>query len=227
MRSLSLLSALAFFVSFSHQTVYDIHAKLPPELSQEIVDLSLQIQQLCPNDEISFDWALPHITLYQTDFVNDTLDDVVAAMDQLAPTLHTCKATMGAPLLSGQYFMWEVSVPNDCLQWLSDSVVNATYQYRNKTQAIPEWVFDEPNPPRNEMILYCLKYGSPGVFDQFSPHVTLAWDSVDDMTPLLDLDYPPVEFEISVVGIGLVGIHGTVLRGTDLGTYTLPNEGEK
>lgn len=49
----------------------------------------------------------------------------------------------------------------------------------------------------------------------------MAWDSVDDMTPLLDLSYPPDVWVPDTVGIGLVGSYGTVLMNDDIGDYTL------
>ena len=81
-----------------------------------------------------------------------------------------------------------------CLQFMSDAVVNATYVIvafsRSKlrhplcmyhlavpNQTIPDWVQHLPEPERSEKIAYIKQYGSPNVFTQFQPHVTLACDA--------------------------------------------------
>ena len=43
-------------------------------------------------------------------------------------------------------------------------------------QPAPGWVNSLPEPERTEKLNDIKKYGSPNVFGQFAPHVTLAWD---------------------------------------------------
>ena len=65
------------------------------------------------------------------------------------------------------------------------------------------------------------KYGSPTVFENFSPHVTLAWDNttMSVLRPVFNDIWPPkqlglhtrdFEFSIASVALGTTGPHGTV-----------------
>jgi hypothetical protein len=99
----------------------------------------------------------------------------------------------GSINVTGTYAMLTTGTPA-CLQFMSDAVVNATYVIvafsRSKlrhplcmyhlavpNQTIPDWVQHLPEPERSEKIAYIKQYGSPNVFTQFQPHVTLACDA--------------------------------------------------
>jgi hypothetical protein len=206
----------------------DVHIKLDEGVREYVEgELARQIRTLCPHTDIDFNSsAVPHATLYLTSFVRARLDAVVRALDALMPTLPArCAYAMDAPQLSGQYFMWGVAI-SPCLQLLSDAVVNATYEWHDYTMPVPAWVYNISDPAaRDEMIAYCKTYGSPGVFRQFSPHVTLAWDDVDDMRPLLALSYPRMKAVATTIALGVVGPHGTVLRGKDIKQWKIGGGG--
>jgi len=56
-------------------------------------------------------------------------------------------------------------------------------------------------------------YGSPNVFSQFQPHVTIAWAS--NATEVIEafnkINVVPINFVPPSIGIGNVGPYGTVL----------------
>eukprot|EP01133_Synstelium_polycarpum_P007285 gene7285-8467_t len=107
--------------------------------------------------------------------------------------------------------MWNIQL-NECLQYMSDLVVNTTYQYIIPNQPIPDWVNELPEPLRDEKIAMIQKYGSPNCFSQFVPHITLAWDSVDNLTAVFEqVNIPPATFISPSMGAGNVGPYGTVL----------------
>ena len=56
------------------------------------------------------------------------------------------------------------------------------YHLAVPNQTIPDWVQHLPEPERSEKIDFIRQYGSPNVFSQFQPHVTLACD--DNATAL-------------------------------------------
>ena len=120
--------------------------------------------------------------------------------------------------------MWQVD-NNECLQFMSDSIVNATHMYIQQDQPVPSWVYNLTQPLQAEKIELVKVYGSPNVFSQFQPHVTLATDS---KTPqqLFDvvsaMNISSCAFSTFMVGIGRTGPFGTVLRsGGDLADYNI------
>ena len=72
------------------------------------------------------------------------------------------------------------------------------------------------------------RYGSPNVFDQFQPHVTIGWASSVTAVAraVAALDFEPVSFRADVAALGTTGLHGTVLRGRDLARYNLTVRGD-
>ena len=63
------------------------------------------------------------------------------------------------------------------------------------------------------------KYGSPNVFSQFQPHVSIGWSSnvsaVTDAVDALNKVWKSTSYVPNVLAMGSVGPHGTVLRGKD------------
>lgn len=225
----------------------DVHMKLNGAALQYIEgDLRQRIAAAAPHNEVNFTTTIPHITLYLTEYVGALLPDAVAALNTLVPRLAAqvgaCNVTLGRPVVSGQYFMWNTEVPA-CLQQISDTIALELARFRNKNQEVPEWVYNLPEPDRTRRINLVRQYGSPGVFQFFnpqfvlflplstnslscphvSPHtthsVTLAWSATDDMKPLLDLEYPTYSIPLQHIGFGVTGDHGTVLRDKDIASW--------
>lgn len=117
--------------------------------------------------------------------------------------------------------MWDVHV-TPCLQKWSDLLATQLSKYMVPDQPIPDWVQVLPEPLRTEKINMIKEYGSPNVFDQFGPHVTLAWDAIDKMEPAFQLlNIQPRIVPSHAVAVGSVGPHGTVQRGKNFGYYPL------
>ena len=77
--------------------------------------------------------------------------------------------------------MWNITQPNRCLQSLSDALVNNLHAYRTLNQTIPSWIYDLPNEEERKYKIELIdKYGSPNVFEQFQPHVTVGFSDDDD-----------------------------------------------
>lgn len=73
-------------------------------------------------------------------------------------------------------------------------------------------------------------YGSPNVFSQFQPHVTVGWAADPDavgaaVTAMASSSVLPVVsgFSSQLVAMGTVGPHGTVLKGKDYGEWNVSN----
>lgn len=202
----------------------NIHFKVE-EAMRLVIEGSLinVILQKCPHSEVNFTYSQPHVTLYLTEFQDGKVDEIQAKLDEITPDLpHSCQFQYNQTVLSGNYFMWNLD-KTDCLQELSDKVVTALAEYRVKDQPVPEWVYEQPEPARSKMISYVEQYGSPNVFDMFSPHVTLAWDEVDDMTVLTKYTLPTANGKACVLALGRGGVHGMILRNKDIKQWNIQN----
>ena len=173
--------------------------------------------------------ATPHVTLYLTAF---SCEDAGALAGHSAPALPCqeriaatvaevtgafgqCEVALTAPYAAGNFAMMNVS-NSPCLQRASDMLVNATHRFSQPNQRAPDWVYALPEPLRSEKLRLVALYGSPNVFSQFDPHLSLAWgpDAVSVAAAIEALPTaPPSVFVGEIVALGSVGPHGTVLQG--------------
>lgn len=184
---------------------------------------------------------MPHITLFIADFdieqehqlhtVNQTkLDELVNSIDSQIQKFSTeapssCNLQFFDPIVnySGSYVMLRIE-KYECLQYYSDSIVNATKRYVNKNSTIPVWVKDLPEPSKQNLINNIKKYGSPNVFEAFDPHVTVAYyNNIVESQKRMDLEDVIHKLEDSSkssctqiaksIALGFSSVGGSVLRG--------------
>ena len=204
-------------------TSYDIHMKVSPQVADYVErGLAPEIERLLPHNEINFTKTIPHITLYMTSFMTNEREALAAAFKRTAARLFSmfpaCNVTMARAAPSGQYYLWHSKTPL-CLQAMSDALVRDLSPFRDVNQSVPKWLDTVPEPQRSQMIEMHKQFGSPGVFQFFDPHVTVAWDAVEPTTPLDALSFPPLNMTITQLAIGTTTKHGAVLRNRDLAAY--------
>ena len=139
-----------------------------------------------------------------------------------------CEVSVGEPYAAGTYAMMNVTLEG-CLQLYSDLIVNATYKLSAPNQTVPSWVRGLPEPERTDKIRDIEEYGSPNVFKQFQPHVSIGWSSnasaVAAAVAGLKEHFRNVSTSVSflgeIVALGSVGPHGTVLQHADLAIFNM------
>ncbi len=176
--------------------------------------------------------ATPHVTLYLTAFsCEDAValaeeaghsapalpcrERIAAAVAEITRAFGQCEVSLTAPYAAGNFAMMNVS-NSPCLQRASDMLVNATHRFSQPNQRAPDWVYALPEPLRSEKLRLVALYGSPNVFSQFDPHLSLAWgpDAASVAAAIEALPAaPPSVFVGEIVALGSVGPHGTVLQG--------------
>ena len=199
---------------------------------------------------------IPHVTLYQVDFdlevdnATATSQSTAAAemdpaklevfLDTLynmssANVLPQCEVVLAPPaIVFGAYTQWPVQ-PSDCLQVLSDSIVDELSRFIKRPPTIPDWVWTLPEPQRSRKLDMIRRYGSPNVYSEFQPHATVGFDTttptnnstrrarIRAMNRIAN-DMPrPCGGMIRTAAVATVGVGGTVLAdgkvGRDLPLY--------
>ena len=226
------LSCLLIILVKCHGTLIDVH--LPLKLVQngttalcpyhQALEANLRLRQLSIKEEIDFfSLHTPHITLYQADFdiINKTDEFINATAAAIArinntPCHISWPTSASASIVSHDYAMYPIS-NNDCLQTLSNRIVEALKGYIHQPPVIPDWVYSLPPRQRRRALALIQTYGSPNVMERFQPHVTVGYDcvypSVRRKRVLDSLETPNMcQANLTVVSIAHVSVGGSVLQ---------------
>lgn len=206
------------------------------------MEANLALRQANPSSEQInfFQFHSPHLTLFLSEFdVDNTTEDnllkEITSTVQDVVSNHTqtmCDVVWPADPKSvavyGAYAMYPI-VKTPCLQQLSDDLVLALNPYIRRPPTVPAWIYNLPIIPRWRKIWLINKYGSPNVFGDFDPHVTVGYDeetTVESRKNLLqDLSGLSLECKgtLSTVSVAKVGVGGSVLQDGVVQEFLLPD----
>jgi 2'-5' RNA ligase len=158
--------------------------------------------------------SIPHVTLYLTEFQDGVQDEIIQMLGNLFENKSPIRISSTELVINGAYAMYGIE-NTAILKTLSDDIVLALYRYMEPDQVIPEWVYNLPEPTRSKKIRYVQEYGSPNVFDEFDPHVTVGYDEIvpsDERRKVLEQDWGCLEELTLEVGVGIVSSFGTVIQ---------------
>jgi len=109
-----------------------------------------------------------HCTLYMTQYSPEKLTVVQGIIASLAETIKPFPVTAAGISATKDFWLFINLEKNRNLQTLSDTLVQKLCDHRFPSSYIPEWVKQYP-----QKLEYITKYGSPNVFAEFEPHLTL------------------------------------------------------
>ncbi|WP_298626968.1 2'-5' RNA ligase family protein [uncultured Legionella sp.] len=176
-----------------------------------------------------------HITLYLASYHESQLDKIKLRVAHMAEQSQRIEAkTTQIYLTLGNYVMLDLDMNSPhsdatrMLQKLSDVLTIQLSELRDFNAKIPDWA--ETIPVKKRAFL---RYGSPNVFFEFSPHFTLMAKNFEDkeeerrfqkeMSQLIqDYDFPNLMVESASIGIGYVDNFGQVTE--ELCSYPLRAE---
>lgn len=166
-----------------------------------------------------------HSTLFLADYSEDRIEELKHRVTKIAKHWHpiTIK-TSQLFVTSGNYVMLDIDNTNRIkgqnpeLQRLSDQMTMALTELRYFDAQIPDWIVSIPEKRKA-----FLRYGSPNVFFEYSPHFTLmAKDFPDpiqarqfqnEMSQLIQSYYfPEILAQSSVIAIGYVDSFGQITQ---------------
>lgn len=109
-----------------------------------------------------------HCTLYMTQYSPEKSALVQGIVASLAETVRAFPVTAEGISATKDFWLFINLDRNRNLQTLSDTVVQKLSAHRFPSDFIPDWVKQYP-----QKLEYITKYGSPNVFAEFEPHLTL------------------------------------------------------
>ena len=152
-----------------------------------------------------------HCTLYMTQYPIGSLEKVASIVADLAGNTREFDIqTTGLEITSGSWFFMNLD-RNRNLQTFSDAVVEKLASLRHPSNFVPEWA--KGNPTKVE---YITKYGSPNVYAEFNPHLTLLAQSDEaKLKSFLEKHTTesytkPVSGRVVAIGLGIADRDGQI-----------------
>eukprot|EP00735_Rhodelphis_limneticus_P007919 TRINITY_DN2062_c0_g1::TRINITY_DN2062_c0_g1_i1::g.21837::m.21837 TRINITY_DN2062_c0_g1::TRINITY_DN2062_c0_g1_i1::g.21837 ORF type:complete len:241 (-),score=25.24,DUF1045/PF06299.7/3.9e-06,2_5_RNA_ligase2/PF13563.1/6.8e-06 TRINITY_DN2062_c0_g1_i1:71-754(-) len=224
MKSILSIALSVLSVTLVTATELNLHVRAAPNALPTFQSIDKHLHGILGNnDAISFQTIhVPHNTLYLTDFPDLNIPVIVERLEKLAPTLTPCTMSMPSkPYTSNDWAFWDIT-KDECLQQLSDAVVLGISDLRNPNQTVPSWVRNLPEPERTIKTKLFNEYGSPNVFDEFSPHFTIGYSKdVSQLKTAVDSLQVPTPYQTPSyqLVLSLAGDHGSVLQKAEYFIY--------
>ncbi|WP_163923625.1 2'-5' RNA ligase family protein [Photobacterium sp. Alg240-V54] len=147
---------------------------------------------------------LPHITLYLSQYSTSNLKLLKQQAQQLASQWHQFPLTLEhIERTKGDWLMLEISNTRE-LQRLADTAAITVSPLRTMDQKAPAWVSHYP-----EKLAAFQRYGSPNVFTNFDPHITLLAQSDPQKLTQFMTNYGQKfqQLKFDALGIGIAAVN--------------------
>ncbi len=198
------LSTLAASVSVN------VFAIPSDNIQNTVADVSSELK----NDgmERFFEKGFPvHVTLYLTRFDEEKVPAILDEVQTLSATQPSIPLTAnGFTVTAGNWVFVDAEVSHD-LQRLADTVTLALEPMRDTTAPLPGWV--KAYPVKKAAFE---RYGSPNVFQNFEPHMTLLAseqsEALKAVAEKMTLKPPYAEGRVTAIGVGLADDKGQVSK---------------
>lgn len=176
MKSKTTFSAVAFIATVSSQAMavsipkeasLDIFLQPSNAIVQHIKSESRQLKNLGETTFYEQGYP-PHITLYLTNYPVSALPEIKRIVKDIANHQYAFPLeSIGTSITKSHWVFVNIKDSNP-LQSLSDRIAQRLSPLHSKSMPEPTWVELYP-----EKEAFVKKYGSPNVFSQFQPHITL------------------------------------------------------
>ncbi len=204
-----LLSALMTCVTpqaFADNVNYNIFLMPDKTAVQAVKHISDQLQSVGVKSLYQQGY-LPHVTLYLTEYPEKNLPALKKDVATIARQGHSFHVVMtGIKQTKGNWLMLNVD-RNQTLQHLADAVTVAVEPLRARDPVLPDWVTHFPSK-----LASFKRYGSPNVFTNFDPHITLMPESdPHKLTQFMKKygdSFQPLTFKAVGIGIAKVNENG-------------------
>jgi len=198
---IALAALLLARAAFAETVNYNVFVKLDNTAESRVNDISQALAKQGVNSLFAQGYQV-HLTLYLTEYDSKRLPEIQKIVSQFArrQSKFTISFT-GMHSTAGKWLMLD-NQPSPELQQLADEITVQLVKLRDKNAKLPDWVSAYP-----EKVKTFERYGSPNVFAQFNPHVTLLTPKeFNDGVAKFEAGYAFRPFSAQAVGIGIAQV---------------------
>ncbi|MBP7875511.1 DUF1045 domain-containing protein [Candidatus Woesebacteria bacterium] len=189
----------------------NIVVKVNQAISSKMIRLSGEVakgeQEYFILDGVNF---VPHITLYATEYPSKNLDKMFEAMNRISKSssAFTIRSTEVGSHLG------YVDIAFECTEELISLHQRIVTQLNPFREGHLRAKYSSPDELKQYSVQeqeYIQEYGYPGVFDSFTPHLTVARFQDEKVAQRIatSLDYPSQDIRVDTLAAYAMGEHGT------------------
>lgn len=192
-----LLPLAALLPAIANATFYDVFIDFGGKVQDKVQNIAHMLDTVGVDSLYKQDYVV-HLTLYLTDYNNDKLPQIKAVVDKLAAQTKPFKVKFNGIHATGGNWLMLDAEKSTTLQALADEATNALLPLRDTNAPIPNWAKNLPAKVKSFQ-----QYGSPNVFQNFDPHITLTTPANKIALSQFFRAYPFAPFSGTVKGIGI------------------------
>lgn len=193
------------------QEKINVFAVVSPNIEQAVHEAATALRDEEGLESFPLQGFQIHCTLYMTQYPAGRQAEILPKVEEFASTTKIFPTTTtGLEITSGNWFFLNLE-RNSPLQTASDRMVELLAPLRAQSDYVPDWAKEFP-----AKVEFISKYGSPNVFGEFNPHLTLLAPSDEAklrtfLTKHADSSFAkPIAGQVVAIGVGIADRNGQV-----------------
>ena len=191
---------LAFCLNIFSNVNYNVFVIMDNNAKENVENISKGLKEAGIDSLYSKGYAI-HMTLYLTEYKPESLKKVKEVVNKIAKETKPFDVNFyRLRKTGGNWFMLDAE-NNGIIQGLADEVTVRLNKYRATDAKVPDWAKSIPEKVKSFNL-----YGSPNVFMNFDPHITLLTPEDPAKIDTFTSKYNFKPFKAKVIGIGIAQV---------------------
>ena len=191
---------LAFCLNIFSNVNYNVFVIMDNNAKENVENISKGLKEAGIDSLYSKGYAI-HMTLYLTEYKPESLKKIKEVVNKIAKETKPFDVNFyRLRKTGGNWFMLDAE-NNGIIQGLADEVTVRLNKYRATDAKVPDWAKSIPEKVKSFNL-----YGSPNVFMNFDPHITLLTPEDPAKIDTFTSKYNFKPFKVKVIGIGIAQV---------------------
>ena len=191
---------LAFCLNIFSNVNYNVFVIMDNNAKENVENISKGLKEAGIDSLYSKGYAI-HMTLYLTEYKPEPLKKIKEVVNKIAKETKPFDVNFyRLRKTGGNWFMLDAE-NNGIIQGLADEVTVRLNKYRATDAKVPDWAKSIPEKVKSFNL-----YGSPNVFMNFDPHITLLTPEDPAKIDTFTSKYNFKPFKAKVIGIGIAQV---------------------
>ena len=191
---------LMFCINVFSNVNYNVFVIMDNNAKENVENISKGLKEAGIDSLYSKGYAI-HMTLYLTEYKPESLKKIKEVVNKIAKETKPFDVNFyRLRKTGGNWFMLDAE-NNGIIQGLADEVTVRLNKYRATDAKVPDWAKSIPEKVKSFNL-----YGSPNVFMNFDPHITLLTPEDPAKIDTFTSKYNFKPFKAKVIGIGIAQV---------------------